>query len=104
MVYDAQVRFTSRYSVSGEARAIISLVSYQQNMPSWTKDPRRHCLGFPTEWFFGDDEGKKVCRGCPVKDQCLEYALEHGELGIWGGTSERERRRLRRLRRNADPG
>jgi WhiB family redox-sensing transcriptional regulator len=39
---------------------------------------------------------KRVCAGCPVQAECLEYALENGErFGIWGGMSERERRRLR---------
>jgi WhiB family redox-sensing transcriptional regulator len=40
---------------------------------------------------------KSVCEGCPVRDTCLNYALEHNErFGVWGGTSERERRVLRR--------
>jgi WhiB family redox-sensing transcriptional regulator len=40
-----------------------------------------------------------VCRGCEVREQCLEYALINGEkFGIWGGLSERERRRIRRQR------
>ena len=44
-------------------------------------------------------EAKEVCRGCVVREDCLEYALSHGEkFGIWGGMSERERRRLRRQR------
>jgi hypothetical protein len=42
-------------------------------------------------------EAKKICTGCEVKAQCLEYALANDErFGIWGGLSERERRRLRR--------
>lgn len=42
---------------------------------------------------------KAVCRGCPVAADCLEYALVRGEQhGIWGGTSERQRRVLRRER------
>ena len=42
-------------------------------------------------------EAKKVCRGCEVRAECLEYALEHDErFGIWGGLSERERRRFKR--------
>ncbi len=41
-----------------------------------------------------------MCAGCVVKVDCLEYALENGEkFGIWGGASERERRRIRRQRR-----
>jgi WhiB family redox-sensing transcriptional regulator len=44
-------------------------------------------------------EAKEVCRGCVVSNECLEYAIENGErFGIWGGKSERERRRLRRAR------
>ena len=42
---------------------------------------------------------KTVCRRCPVVTECLTYALEHGEEGIWGGMSEDERRMLKR--RNA---
>jgi WhiB family redox-sensing transcriptional regulator len=42
-------------------------------------------------------EAKKVCRACDVRIECLEYALEHDErFGIWGGLSERERRRFKR--------
>jgi len=43
---------------------------------------------------------KAICAGCPVRSQCLEYALVAGEKhGIWGGASERERRRIRSDRR-----
>lgn len=44
-------------------------------------------------------QAKAICRGCPVRVPCLEYALENGERhGIWGGKSERERRKLARGR------
>jgi hypothetical protein len=36
-----------------------------------------------------------VCNDCPYKKACLEYALKYNELGIWGGTSEVQRRRMR---------
>ncbi len=40
-----------------------------------------------------------MCRGCVVREECLEFALANGEkFGIWGGMSERERRRVRRQR------
>lgn len=40
---------------------------------------------------------KAICEGCEVRDACLEYSLAHDErFGIWGGLSERERRRLKR--------
>ena len=40
-------------------------------------------------------QAKLICRGCPVLDECREYALETvEEHGVWGGLNERERRRL----------
>jgi WhiB family redox-sensing transcriptional regulator len=45
---------------------------------------------------------RAMCAGCPVRPECLEYALNNKEaFGIWGGTSERERRKLRRAKRVA---
>lgn len=52
----------------------------------------------PTGWFFPTtDEGEAravaTCRACPVVDACLRFAVEHEQWhGIWGATSERERR------------
>ncbi|MBK6016306.1 WhiB family transcriptional regulator [Streptomyces sp. MBT53] len=44
------------------------------------------------------DEAKAVCGRCPVADQCLEWAMRVGQPdGIWGGTTERERRAMRGL-------
>ncbi len=63
-----------------------------------------NCLGVDPDLFFPERgastrEAKEVCRGCVVKDDCLEFALANGEkFGIWGGMSERERRRIRRQR------
>ena len=60
------------------------------------------CAQTDPEAFFPEKggstrEAKRVCRGCEVRAECLEYALEHDErFGIWGGLSERERRRLKR--------
>jgi WhiB family redox-sensing transcriptional regulator len=43
---------------------------------------------------------RRICADCPVKDLCLEYALVNRiDHGVWGGCSERERRRLLRQRR-----
>ncbi|MBL7487054.1 WhiB family transcriptional regulator [Frankia sp. AgW1.1] len=42
-------------------------------------------------------EAKRICSGCEVQSECLEYALANDErFGIWGGTSERDRRKLKR--------
>lgn len=76
------------------------------SMPGeWTE--RAACLPEDPDLFFptrGADvnAAKEVCAGCPVRAECLDYALASGQHhGIWGGTSERERRRLRRGRRLA---
>ena len=67
-----------------------------------------NCLGVDPDLFFPERgastrEAKEVCRGCVVRMDCLEYALDNGEkFGIWGGLSERERRRLRRQRSQAN--
>ena len=58
----------------------------------------------PSHFFPSDGVGvelaKKTCAGCPVAEQCLEYALTRRvEHGVWGGCSERQRRRIRRQRR-----
>lgn len=65
------------------------------------------CIGINPDLFFperghpnNNQEAKAICARCPVRDDCLNYALtEHIVHGIWGGTSEKERRHLRRLRR-----
>jgi len=45
------------------------------------------------------EEAKQVCRTCPVCGPCLQWALERGEnAGVWGGTTEDERRNVRLLR------
>jgi WhiB family transcriptional regulator, redox-sensing transcriptional regulator len=50
------------------------------------------------------DRAKQVCAGCRVRTRCLEWALASGqEAGVWGGTSEDERRALRRTARLAAP-
>ena len=65
---------------------------------------RALCAETDPEIFFPEKggktrEAKRVCRSCEVRAQCLEYALSHGErFGIYGGLSERERRRLMRAR------
>jgi WhiB family redox-sensing transcriptional regulator len=48
------------------------------------------------------EAAKAVCRRCDVRATCLEWALETGQdCGVWGGTSEDERRAIRRARRRA---
>ncbi|AVP69554.1 WhiB family transcriptional regulator [Rhodococcus hoagii] len=63
---------------------------------------RALCAQTDPEAFFPEKggstrEAKRICLGCEVRGECLEYALANDErFGIWGGLSERERRRLKR--------
>ena len=67
----------------------------------WATDAR--CLQAEPETFFPEKggstrEAKRICADCTVREECLQYALENDErFGIWGGLSERERRRLKRM-------
>jgi Transcription factor WhiB len=45
-----------------------------------------------------EQEAKAICAECPYKKACLEFALKYSEIGIWGGTTELERRRMRPAR------
>ncbi len=66
----------------------------------WAKQAK--CLQAEPDTFFPEKggstrEAKRICALCEVRAECLEYALENDEhFGIWGGMSERERRRLKR--------
>jgi len=78
------------------------LSASEKDEPTW--HDFANCLGVDPDLFFPErgastKEAKEVCRGCVVREDCLEYALQNGEkFGIWGGMSERERRRIRRQR------
>ena len=70
---------------------------------TWMEEGK--CRTMPPETFFpnngvGVEVAKRVCANCPVREACLEYALFHNiEHGVWGGESERARRRIARHRR-----
>ncbi len=66
---------------------------------------RGNCRYEPPSTFFpsdgvGVEAAKRLCETCSVKEQCLEYALENRiDHGVWGGTSERQRRRILKKRK-----
>ncbi|MDX1510391.1 MAG: WhiB family transcriptional regulator [Nitriliruptorales bacterium] len=84
----ALAALTDRIAVDGDER-------------SWMLEAR--CLDADPEAFFPEKggstrEAKRICAICTVRDECLEFALDNDErFGIWGGLSERERRRAKRL-------
>ncbi len=75
---------------------------------SWMAYAR--CRDVPPEIFFpsdgaGVEVARRYCAECPVAAQCLDYALDnHIEHGVWGGVSERKRRRITQSRRRAATG
>ncbi|MFI1568353.1 WhiB family transcriptional regulator [Streptomyces sp. NPDC020490] len=91
-------------------RVSIPLVRTHAYAPVSTDAPERlrpACADEDPELFFpiGNtgpallqiEEAKAVCRrGCPLLESCLEGALERNELGVWGGTDEDDRRRMKR--------
>lgn len=77
-----------------------SVIPLDDGPLSWQRDAL--CAQTDPESFFPEKggstrEAKGVCDACEVRSECLEYALANDErFGIWGGLSERERRRLKR--------
>lgn len=74
-------------------------------VPEWMSDAA--CKGMDQTLFFPPKGGdmrastavKAICESCPVRVECLDFALDTGiKFGVWGGTSERDRRRIRRQR------
>ena len=105
----------TRHTITGPtptgtpARPQLSLVAVEPERyevaPATTDDEwqeRALCSQTDPEAFFPEKggstrEAKRICLGCEVRDACLDYALAHDErFGIWGGLSERERRKLKR--------
>ena len=91
--------------VDDDARAELSLLDLagqDSDEAELTWQERALCAQTDPEAFFPEKggstrEAKKVCVSCEVRAECLEYALENDErFGIWGGLSERERRKLKR--------
>lgn len=71
--------------------------------PCSTTDPE---IYFPDKGNAGQGlaeikMAKRICNSCPYKIECLSWAVANDEIGIWGGTTQKERRVLRRQRRLA---
>jgi WhiB family redox-sensing transcriptional regulator len=88
------------YDKDLEKKLIEKIFSLKNDNP-WQLDAI--CSQTDPEAFFperGDSpkNAKSICMMCPVRAECLDFAIENDEIGIWGGTSERERRVIRRQR------
>lgn len=87
---------------TGADRSSVSPLFEADDLGPMSWQDRALCAQTDPEAFFPEKggstrEAKRVCGGCEVRAECLSYALANDErFGIWGGLSERERRRLRR--------
>ncbi|HEY3941439.1 MAG TPA: WhiB family transcriptional regulator [Acidimicrobiales bacterium] len=90
----------SRWLMMPDAPELPTLADFVQR-PAWMDSAA--CRGEPSHLFFPRNEGVSeealsFCRPCPVRRECLDHAMAHpGLRGCWGGTSERQRIRLRRM-------
>ena len=90
-------------ALAGQGIAGLLGIGTEADAQSWQEQAL--CAETDPEAFFPEKggstrEAKRVCGGCAVRTECLEAALANDErFGIWGGLSERERRRLRLQRR-----
>jgi WhiB family redox-sensing transcriptional regulator len=86
----------------GSGLRLVDMLDGQDAADEQDWQERALCAQTDPEAFFPEKggstrEAKRICAGCEVRAECLEYALAQDErFGIWGGLSERERRRLRR--------
>ncbi len=86
--------------VGGTVLPLFAAPAEDEGLLGWQE--RALCAQTDPEAFFPEKggstrEAKKVCTQCEVRAECLDYALAHDErFGIWGGLSERERRKLKR--------
>ena len=85
----------------GAIAELSTKLAFDADERAWMLEAK--CLDADPEAFFPEKggstrEAKRICSICPVREECLEYALANEErFGIWGGLSERERRRAKRL-------
>ncbi|MGW6445159.1 WhiB family transcriptional regulator [Lentzea sp. NPDC055074] len=76
------------------------------NLPGTNFGGHPACADDDPELFFPEpgqvtqiSDAKSVCAACPIRTACVSYALRHGVQGVWGGTTEEERREIHRADR-----
>ena len=93
-------------NASAEGVAYVSIHQIRSGTDKWWDVGA--CRGLDSGIFYPDDDveaqaAKSVCETCVVKQTCLDHALSFREkAGVWGGATERDRRRIIRQRRRKD--
>jgi WhiB family redox-sensing transcriptional regulator len=91
-----------RWVMAGPDNRTMPTLEELFHRPEWYQ--RAACRGVGTEGFIidkGHRLSRGLCQDCPVRQECLDTALADPDLvGVWGGTSERERREMRRARQS----
>ncbi len=82
-------------------REKLSDMVISEPMP-WTKEALCKTSSINMDTFFFDEHGlkqiklaKAICSACPVQEECLDFAVRNLEIGIWGGTTTKERKKMR---------
>jgi len=81
-----------------------NIMSMLENKPDYRWQDDAICRGVPLNLFFPERGEpvtsviKDLCTECPVRTDCLEYALHHERYGVWGGLTEDQRQKIRRER------
>lgn len=91
---------TYRQWADPAAQTALRLLAAEVDETAW-QDRALCAQADPERWFPERGEStlwpKRICAQCPVAADCLQYALDNGiSHGVWGGLSERERRRIKR--------
>jgi WhiB family redox-sensing transcriptional regulator len=94
-------RYQRRLAIRPALRDVYRPPGYDEGPTDWLE--HRGCKGVDTAVFYpgrGDHQAvataKTICAGCPVRQDCLDYAIRTSQrIGIWGGLSEYERRDIR---------
>lgn len=91
--------FTSR-PTTGAAASVTDALDWRQFSSCKDEDPEMFFpAGVGRRFDAQVEEAQQVCRPCPVREQCLEWALNaRQDTGVWGGLSEQERRRIHKRR------
>lgn len=86
--------------MSGMRAVAVRAIALSDERPNWRQSAL--CQNLDSNLFFPEagraaTAAKRICDGCPVKKECLDEVMRYPSAGIWGGTSERERRVLKQV-------